>query len=107
MAKAAVTAQERLEKLMAGAKANSDGPALNSQQLQGFVDELNDLEAELGRAKLAVGAATQARNAKLKEALDVAVKAELAVKSHYGPKSPKVKEYVLSQSRPAKKSKGG
>jgi hypothetical protein len=35
-----------------------------------------------------------------------ALKAELAVKSHYGPKSPKVKEFILSQPKAAKKSKG-
>ena len=104
MAKIAVSVQERLEQLVAGAKANADGPALNVAGLKGYVDELNDLEAALNQAKLALKAATKARDARLKEVLDEVIKAELAVKSHFGPKSLKVKEYVLSQPRTVKKT---
>ncbi len=104
MAKAAVSAQERLEQLIAGAKANADGPALNVAGLNGYVGELNDLEAALNQAKLALKAATKARDARLKSVLEEVVKAELAVKSHFGPKSPKVKEYIKTQPRAVKKT---
>ena len=106
MAKKAVTAQERLEQLLAGAKANTDGPVLDVVVLKGYVDELNGLEAAVNQAKLARKAATKARDDRLKEVLAETLKAELAVKSHYGPKSLKVKEYVLSEPKPAKKPKG-
>jgi len=106
MAKKAVTAQERLEQLLAGAKANTDGPELDVETLKGYVDELNSLEAGVNQAKLLRKAATKARDDRLKEVLAEVLKTELAVKSHYGPKSPKVKEYILSQPKPAKKSKG-
>ncbi|MFN8595915.1 MAG: hypothetical protein U0559_07005 [Anaerolineae bacterium] len=103
MAKKAVTAQERLEQLIAGATANPTGPGLNVQTLQGYVTELNGLEAALNQAKQAQKAATQVRDDRLKVVLAEVLKAELAVKAHYGPKSPKVKEYILSAPKAAKK----
>ena len=104
MAKAAVSAQERLEQLIAGAGANPDGPSLNVATLQGYVAELNSLEAALNQAKLALKAAAQTRDDRLKAVLGEITKAELTVKAHYGPKSPKVKEYVSAQPRLSKKS---
>ncbi|CAG0965354.1 hypothetical protein GPROT1_01131 [Gammaproteobacteria bacterium] len=106
MAKKAVTAQERLEQLLAGAKANADGPKLDVTGLQGFVNELNDLEAKVNLAKQAQKAATKARDDRLKAVLLEVQKAELAVKSHYGPRSPKNKEYILSAPKVAKKTTG-
>ncbi len=105
MAKKSVTAQERLEQLLAGAKVNADGPVLDVAALKGYVDELNSLEAAANQAKQAQKAATKARDDRLKVVLAEVLKAELAVKSHYGPKSPKVKEFILSQPKAAKKSK--
>ncbi len=104
MAKKAVTMQERLEQLLAGAKANTDGPALDVAGLKGYVDELNDLEAKLNQAKQAQKAATKTRDVRLKEVLLEVQKAELAVKSHFGPKSPKNKEYILSAPKAVKKA---
>jgi hypothetical protein len=106
MAKKAVTAQERLEQLLAGAKANADGPKLDVAGLQGYVGELNDLEAKVNLAKQAQKAATKARDVRLTEVLLEVQKAELAVKSHFGPKSPKNKEYILSAPKAAKKTAG-
>ena len=106
MAKKAVTAQERLEQLIGGAKANADGPALNVAALKGYVDELNDLEAKVNQAKQAQKAATKTRDVRLKEVLLEVQKAELAVKSHYGPRSPKNKEYILAAPKVVKKPVG-
>ena len=44
MVKKAVTIQERLEQLIAGAGANPDGPALDVAGLQAHVTRLNELE---------------------------------------------------------------
>ena len=106
MAKKAVTAQERLEQLIGGAKSNADGPALDVAALQGLVDELNTLEAKVNQAKQAQKAATKARDDRLKEVLLEVQKAELAVKSHFGPRSPKNKEYILSAPKAVKKAAG-
>ncbi len=106
MAKKAVTAQERLEQLIAGIKANTDGPALDVAGLKGFVDELNTLEAAVNQAKQAQKAATKARDDRLKDVLLEVQKAELAVKAHFGPRSPKNKEYILSAPKAAKKTTG-
>ncbi len=106
MAKKAVTAQERLEQLLAGAKANADGPALDVAGLKGYVDELNDLEAKVNLAKQAQKAATRSRDDRLKAVLLEVQKAELAVKAHFGPRSPKNKEYILSAPKAAKKTTG-
>jgi flagellar hook-basal body complex protein FliE len=106
MAKKAVTAQERLEQLIGGVKANADGPKLDVAGLQGFVDELNTLEANVNQAKQAQKAATKKRDDRLKEVLLEVQKAELAVKSHYGPRSPKNKEYILSAPKAVKKATG-
>lgn len=106
MAKKAVTAQERLEQLIGGAGANADGPALDVTALQGLVDELNALEAKVNQAKQAQKAATKARDDRLKEVLVEVQKAELAVKSHFGPRSPKNKEYILSAPKAVKKAAG-
>ena len=103
MAKKAVNAQERLEALVAGVDANPNGPQLNVSLLKDHVATLNDLEYKLGQAKLALKAASKARDAGLKVALDDVVKAEYAVKAHYGPKSPKVKEYIQPRSHPKTK----
>jgi hypothetical protein len=106
MAKKAVTAQERLEQLIGGASANTDGPTLDVAELKGFVGKLNTLEANVNQAKQAQKAATKARDDRLKEVLLEVQKAELAVKSHFGPRSPKNKEYILSAPKAAKKAAG-
>ena len=106
MAKKAVTAQERLEQLLAGARANADGPALDVAGLKGYVDELNDLEAKVNLAKQAQKAATRSRDDRLKAVLLEGQKAELAVKAHFGPRSPKNKEYILSAPKAARKTTG-
>jgi hypothetical protein len=105
MAKKAVTTQERLEKLIAGANANPDGPTLDVAALKGLVDTLNGLEYQVSQAKLALSQAVKTRNAQVKDAVDTIVKAELAVKSHYGPRSAKVKEFVLPADKPRAKPK--
>lgn len=106
MAKKAVTAQERLEQLIGGAKANADGPALDVAVLKGYVDELNDLETKVNLAKQAQKATTKARDVRLKEVQLEIQKAELAVKAHFGPRSPKNKEYILAAPKAVKKAVG-
>ena len=103
MAKKAVTAQERLEQLLAGAKANADGPALDVAGLKGYVDELNDLEAKVNLAKQAQKAATRSRDVRLKAVLLEVQKAELAVKAHFGPACPRTRSTsCLRPKRPRK-----
>lgn len=99
MAKVAVTAQEKIEQLLADAEANADGPLIDITQLQNYIAELNDLEAKLNEARLTLKASMKVRNERLKLVQEEITKAELAVKSHYGPKSPKTKEYVMTQPR--------
>lgn len=99
MAKVAVSLQERMEQLPAGTQANVDDSTLIVTQLQGCLVELDEVEAKLNRAKLTLKASTQAHDDRLKFVQAAITKAELAAKSHYGPKSPKVKEYVMAQPR--------
>jgi hypothetical protein len=99
MTKVAVTAQEKIEQLLADAEANADGPLIDVTQLQNYIAELDDLEAKLNEAKLTLKASMKARNERLKLVQEEITKAELTVKSHYGPKSPKTKEYVMAQPR--------
>jgi len=105
MVKKAVSTQERLEKLIAGAGANPDGPALDAAQLQVHVTRLNELEYGATQARLALAAAVKARDEYL--AQEATYKAEYAVKAFYGPRSPKVKEYVLPGARARKTTPAG
>ena len=102
MAQKAVTTQERLEKLVAGAAANPDGPNLDTQTLQGHVTALNTLEYDVSQAKLALTTKVKARDERLALATTDAQKSEFAVKAMYGPRSPKLKEYILTAPAPSK-----
>jgi hypothetical protein len=99
MAKVAVTVQEKIEQLLADAEANADGPLIDITQLQNYIAELDDLEAKLNEARLTLRASMKARNERLKLVQEEITKAELAVKLHYAPKTPKAKEYVMTQPR--------
>ena len=95
MVKKSVTIQERLEQLIAGAGANPDGPALDVAGLQAHVTRLNELEYAATQARLALAAAVKARDENLAQFQEETYKGEYAVKAFYGPRSPKVQEYIL------------
>jgi len=94
MSQKAVQVQERLEKLIAGEQANPDGPQIDAAGLQQHIETVNTHEYQVSQAKLALSGAVEARDAAVKAARDAAVKAEYTVKAHFGPRSPKVKEYT-------------
>ena len=105
MAKKAVTIQERLEKLIADAEANPEGPDIGAAKLKERVAKINASDYKVTQAKLAVTQAVEARDSDVDDGASEAQKAEFTLKAHYGARAAKLKEYILpSDAAPARGS---
>ena len=104
MAKKAATMQERLEKMIAGANANADGPTIPVETFQKYVADLNALEYKVTQAKTALGETVKERDAYLAQVDADMWKAERAVESHFGRRAARLKDYILEKTTTMRKA---